>query len=262
MNISNATELGTRDRQEDRAAFIDAADDGIFFFVADGHGGSEVSVKLHQRIPVLIGEQFAELDMQGNIFYDRPKPNITLMFEWLFSRLNAETETAYQGATLSVVHVDRDFTKATVAILGDSPVVIRCSKLGGASVLRVGPMHNARTNFRDRIEAELKGGIYFGGYLYPDELSNHGLQLTRCFGDAQFSKVLNREPEIFEAMLDESSWVLLGSDGLFDPGHEKMTEEIFNVAELIESGSNAIDLVQRAVNSETGDNATAILVRK
>jgi len=44
--------------------------------------------------------------------------------------------------------------------------------------------------------AQRYGGVYYGGYLEDPQLPGTGVQMTRCLGDADLARVLNREPEI------------------------------------------------------------------
>jgi len=70
--------------------------------------------------------------------------------------------------------------------------------------------------------------------------------------------VLNREPEIFRLPLGPESFVLVASDGVFDPSHA--TSQSTVIADKIENGAGAQELVDAALAVPTNDNVTAILV--
>ncbi len=88
-----------------------------------------------------------------------------------------------------------------------------------------------------------------------------GLQMTRALGDATLSKVLDRTPEVSVRLLGAGSFVLVATDGAFDPGHNNTNGAIDEVVNLIESGNEAQEIVDRALEIPTRDNVTALLVR-
>src|SRR5205085_1169323 len=65
------------------------------------------------------------------------------------------------GSTLSAVYISPDKKVAHVAILGDSPVIIRDSR----GEWNLSPLHNARTNLEERTAALAQGARYSEGYL-------------------------------------------------------------------------------------------------
>jgi serine/threonine protein phosphatase PrpC len=88
---------------------------------------------------------------------------------------------------------------------------------------------------------------------------SHGLQMTRALGDVACAKFLNRVPEVFTIYLGD--WLLIGSDGLFDPSH--LSGDAYDdVLACIRNGNSAEDLVRQAVALPTRDNVTAILWRR
>ena len=85
--------------------------------------------------------------------------------------------------------------------------------------------------------------------------------MTRAFGDADMDSALLREPEVFELPIGKDSFVLVGTDGLFDPSHQS-SESAKEIAALADIATNeAKNLVSYSVQKPTGDNVTAILVR-
>jgi len=58
-----------------------------------------------------------------------------------------------------------------------------------------------------------------------------------------------------------SSFVLLATDGAFDPSHYQFEESAKTVISMCEHGLDAQAVVNRAVNAQTGDNVTCILAR-
>lgn len=240
-NPSYDSVQGGRFYQEDR--FVIHCHRGILMAVADGHRDSSVS----SWCKTMLSKHFRE-------HYSGKDASVAL--QEVFASLHQETRSNDGGSTLSTVFITPDKQKVFVGTLGDSPVVIR-DKSG---LVVVSAEHNARTNPAELEAAKLKGARFDGFYIYPPGL-DHGLQLTRALGDADFDTVLNREPEVRSAELGKNSFVLVASDGLIDPAHEDTAEQIDRLVGLIDKGATAKDLVQDALNRNTGDNATAILWR-
>jgi serine/threonine protein phosphatase PrpC len=117
-----------------------------------------------------------------------------------------------------------------------------------------------RSNPIEAEAAKAKGGIIANGYLYSG-ISRGGLQMSRALGDKHLASVLSRTPDLFTVPFDaKTGWILVASDGLFDPSHELQPHES-NIIDLIDQGGSAVDLVEHAVKVPTYDNATAILAR-
>jgi serine/threonine protein phosphatase PrpC len=84
--------------------------------------------------------------------------------------------------------------------------------------------------------------------------------MGRALGDAELSPILSHEPEISQ-VFPVGEWLLIGSDGIFDPAHYDFKEAAEEIILAIELGDDAPRLVERAVAKPTRDNATCILVR-
>lgn len=242
-----ATAQGARSHQEDRHVIVRqsimcGADWGWRLAVMDGHGGSEC---VDFCKPCL--EEFFEADLMIN--------NPAVLRQAIKVVIN-KTMAFYSGCTLSVVWISEPNAIAHVAHMGDSLVAIK-----GTRGLRLSTEHNIRTNEQERLAIIERGGrcdsqnMYF---IHP--ASGNGLQPTRGLGDAEFSQWLSREPETFSVRLDDSSFVLLATDGLLDPSHRKSREEqMSSITRLVDEGANAQDLVNDALRRRTGDNVTVVL---
>lgn len=250
MRPSHASVFGGRSHQEDRflveriaveTARISSC--GWLFGVMDGHNGSGVA-------------DFAAATLREYFSHDLLATNgfIVKALRSTVARLNEETRHQDAGSTLSMVYVPDDEACAYVAVLGDSPVVIRDAE----GKLYVGPEHNARSNEKELKGALARGARFDGGYLFdPKQEGYYGLQLTRALGDAPLDRILRREPEIARVKLGEGGWILVATDGLLDPSHTKSADRLKSLVLRIEIGEEAESLVMRCL----GDNATAILWR-
>lgn len=236
--ITSATAVGLRPYQEDRHV-IHSTDHGTLLAILDGHGGDEAAAIGQNSIPHL----------WDGAFSGDPAAALASVVKSLADL----TQDYRSGAALSLVFIPADSKAAHIAILGDAPVV---AALPDGST-HVSPEHNVRTNDAERKAAQGRGGIYQNGYICK---GYNGLQMSRALGDASLQPVVSQEPEIYSVDID--GFVVVASDGVFDPGHYNSSSEIKEVVSLVRSGANAQDLVDRAVKKKTGDNATAIVFRK
>lgn len=242
---NTATDKGTRQYQEDRYVVIRhdiPQEKGWLLAVMDGHCGSEVA-------------EFCEQNLE-NLFKTlvHKSENIGPMPAQLMKILVKETRHISAGSTISLVYISETKAWAYVAVLGDSPVIIK-----GEAGLWISPEHNIRTNEQDKKSVLKKGAVYHNGYMFDPD-GNSGLQLTRALGDFNLDRYLIRDPEIFSVKLNEHSFILVASDGLVDPGHEN--KDIANLVKIIENNGTARDLVNDALRRKTGDNVTAVLWRQ
>ena len=248
-NVTYATAKGGRPYQEDRFVTGEIGVPGNtvanVLAVMDGHGGSDCA----ERIATML------VDTLDNACDDAP--DVPTMMRLAVKRLVEETDKEQSGSTMSLVlieHVKSAHFVAHVAVIGDSPVMIG----NHAGVYFVAPGHNVRSNLEERKAAVDRGGVYEDGYIW-DPMLRAGLQMSRLFGDALFGSILSREPDCYSIGLGEKSFVLVASDGIFDPNPEdpKEIEEYIHVK--IRNGADADDLVADALAQMTQDNATAVL---
>lgn len=250
--ITWATHKGNRGHQEDRV-YIHSDNDGTLLAIFDGHGGDEVSQFCANATRIAF----------DTVAVNPSLPTIEDKLRGLFKYLALHTNSMSAGSTATIAFIPPLNNKIWVGVLGDSPVIVKIDK----NQIWKGPEHNVRSNPEEARLAKMRGCTIYGGYMYAPRpayggLSAGGLQLSRAFGDADMGDAVLREPEIFELPLTESSFILLGSDGLLDPSHES-SSNASTVTNLIESRPNveAQDLVNWAVSVPTNDNASAILVR-
>lgn len=242
MKITTATAQGNREYQEDRF-LVHSTGWGKLAAVMDGHGGDSVSQIVLEALPNLWDVAF-----QNGL---RPVP---VVIQEVVASLDTLTEHYGPGSTLSLVFVPDEPGLIHGATVGDSPVVA-----DAATGLFIGPDHNARSNPSERDAALARGGFYHGGYLYQTSYGS-GLQMARALGDASLGRVVSKTPELF-VIKNPQSFVLLATDGVFDPSHSVTEQQIQNVVDIIHRGGDAQALVDSAVQRKTQDNATAVLIK-
>lgn len=252
-SVNVAAAKGSRDYQEDRH-FTSEHTDGILLAVFDGHGGSESS---HEAMRCFDRLFWASLEF----FNGDPKRALHDSVKQLAVRL-ADWES---GSTLSVVYIPTNGDTVFTAVLGDSPIIIKSESrdetLGITHYTTwVGPDHNIRSNPAEREAAEARGGYCDGAYLYRN-MHSQGLQMARALGDSHLRGVISTEPEINEVPIVGHGFILVATDGLFDPAHRKFEASKQVMLELIRLGATAEDLVERALARDLHDNVTAILAR-
>lgn len=244
FTLTQASEKGRRPYQEDRSVVYWVPDEGYLLATFDGHGGSECADWCAKNLVEIYHVTREEFD------------NETDVISGIFNLLNAGTDTMGPGCAASIAFIPKDASKAVVGILGDAPVLIKQAD----GTLWRSPEHNVRTNKEEASAAVKRGGFVQSGYLFVRaSISASGLQMSRALGDRWLGPVLNREPEIFTLPLNSNSWVLVGTDGLFDPSHATNPSTI--IAAAIEAGADAEQLVKNALAVPTGDNVTAILMK-
>lgn len=253
LQITHQTAQGNRDYQEDRwvvekLVLGNGVDSSTVLAVMDGHGGSEVSQ--------LLSERFMQILAQVGLSPADENPNLQDVLAITVTTLGEMTKNMEAGSTLSVVVISSADGKAYVAVVGDSPVIIKDAH----GNLNISPEHNARSNAAEREAAIARGAWYDGTYLYSPE-SGHGLQMSRSLGDRDLGSFLSRSPDIYSVDLGMDSYVIVASDGLLDPAHASTASAVQHIAKLMDEGADADVLVQDALERQTGDNVTAIVAK-
>ena len=162
-----------------------------------------------------------------------------------------------RGTTLSLVYVPDGEDRLHIGVIGDSPVIL--ARKDGT--FHISPEHNARTNEAERKGAEQRGGVFENGYMY-NRSKGMGLQMTRDIGCHAMGDVLLRYPDIYELKVHDGDVLILGSDGLLDPAHSRNYKDAKRLVKLDLDGAKAQDLVNDALDRETGDNVSVIVYKQ
>ncbi|VVB73833.1 Protein phosphatase 2C [uncultured archaeon] len=249
-NISAATATGGRSHQEDFYLFDDLSMKGIknghgqMIAVLDGHNGPETAERAFKALYGVFGVTLA-----------MHKGDVTAAMKDAVSKLSWMTEEKKAGSTLSFVYIPDGQRIAYVAVIGDSPVII----LDKNNKVNVSPEHNVRSNPAELERARKKGAYYDSGYIMSP--MGGGLQMSRALGDKDIAHILDREPDVYSVPLGSRSFIIVGTDGLFDPGHYDTAAQIGRAVVFTLNGAGAKELVQDALDRKTCDNVTAIVWR-
>jgi serine/threonine protein phosphatase PrpC len=241
---TSATHVGLRGYQEDRF-FTVSCPKGLLIGVFDGHGGQQVSHLASEKFPGIFADEITE-----------PKATPRTALKKAINKLHSLTRHLNPGSTLSLAYIPYRGNTVTCAILGDSPIVIKDAE----GKINIGPEHNVRTNYEERRAAEERGGIVLNGYLCAS-FSGGGLQMARALGNYHLNRVLSRVPDIYTVKVNQDSFVIVATDGVFDPSHYNFAVAAESIVKLVEEGAEAQAIVDRAVAMPTGDNATALVAR-
>lgn len=243
--VSCVTEQGPRRYQEDR--FVNIVFQNLncncrLLSVMDGHAGLFVAEICAEKI--------------GSLFILENAEQAETALRNLINDLNKETSDCFEGSTLSMACIQEDQSKVSIAILGDSPVVV----FDNSGQLHISPEHNVRSNLKEREAVISRGGVYEQGYIFSDRDLYHGLQMSRALGDAYLGNVISHEPEIYS--INNPVWILVSSDGIFDPNHSGSETLFEEIREFAERHASAQDIMKWAKSRGLQDNATAIVWRK
>ena len=241
---TSATHKGQRPYQEDRF-FTVSCPKGLLIGVFDGHGGEHVSHLASEEFPGIFADEITE-----------PKATPRKALKKAIKKIVSMTQSNAAGSTLSLAYIPYRGGTVTCAVMGDSPIIIKDAK----GEINIGPEHNVRTNAAERKAAEDRGGFVSGGYLCAS-FSGGGLQMARALGNYHLNRVLSREPEIYTVKVNKDSFIIVASDGVFDPSHYNFEVAAEAVVKMVEEGAEAQAIVDRAVAMPTGDNASAIVAR-
>ena len=243
-SITHADAKGAREYMEDKHFILELFPEGNLLAVFDGHGGPEAAARAH----LIFSVEFTDaLRFFNGDTYRALSDSI---------KCAAIELSEYEaGTTLSAVFIPAEGDVVHTAVLGDSPILI--SGIGG---IWVGPDHNVRTNPAEREAAEARGGYCDGNYVFRN-MHSMGLQMARALGDSHLKGILSTEPEMSTVPLHNAGFILVATDGLFDPTHRGFEVSKKQVLELIRRGHEADALVADALLRQTNDNVTAILAR-
>src|ERR1035438_6900517 len=221
-SVNVAAEKGNRDYMEDRYISYDKPE-GILLAVFDGHGGYEAANWAWANFPK---QFFASLAFFKEEFPSEKQ--VTWAFRDSIKQLAIALSEHEAGTTLSALFIPTEGEMAYTAVLGDSPIII-----GGVDGHWTGPDHNVRSNPAEREAAEARGGYCDGAYLYRN-MHSMGLQMARALGDSHLKGVLSTEPEIDTVAMGKTGFVLVATDGLFDPTHHGFEKSKAVVLALID----------------------------
>ena len=240
--VTHATATGRRGAQEDRCAVV-RLETGWALAVIDGHGGSGAAQAAADAFEDAIRNSLE----RGGGGEATVRDTIAALYH--------VTADFTDGASATVACVDEGAGRLAVAVLGDSPAIVR--EASGQMV--IGPIHNTFFAPEDAAAAQARGAVRVGPYLC-DERTGEGVNLTRTIGDAKLT-FLGRDPDTFSAELGPGSFVLVASDGIFTASASTPDALAERMGRLVGGGGDAGLVVYDALACESDDNVTAVVWR-
>jgi serine/threonine protein phosphatase PrpC len=236
--IGVAADVGHRSHMEDRWA-VQAASDGLFVAVYDGHGGSRVAER-------------AAADLHVAVFHGlRAGLHPADALRQAFGELEASTASADCGSTVAALLLTG--ATLTTAHVGDSRVV----RVGGAAV------ESLTRDHRLEVAEERARVVRMGARLEPPYVvrGDRGLMMTRSLGDRWFRPVgVTAEPEIGRYTLGADDLALVtATDGLWDVLDVEAAARTVRPAANAQAAADA--LIATALAELARDNITVVVVR-
>lgn len=258
--IKHRDEVDTARNTDDSTALAEAASHA-FYAIFDGHGGVAAAEFASSVLLEYICEQ--------HHFLSDPQSAMTAAFlrtDWEYFQLSQHTESAkafgLAGTTALAAIVSGNLL--VVANAGDSRAVLSRS---GKAVELSSDHKPCSTDERTRIcEA--------GGFVCCEDRINGELTVSRAIGDYHLTNLkvcknnalegpLTAEPDIRSHQLDEKDeFMLMACDGLWDVVSSQAA--VTYAASRLRQDNNAAqcaqDLVQYAIDLNSGDNVSVIVV--
>ena len=215
------------------------------FSIFDGHGGDFVAKYLKENFATFLQNSIKvnySLNFRGIL-------NNT--FESIDKSLEKFEEAENCGSTAVVVILNNN--DIYCANVGDS----KCFYLNKNNVVQLTEDHNCK-NQKEREELKKKGILIFQNRVFGS------LSLTRTMGDLEFKKEgMTCVPFIKKIFLDKDdvNYIIIASDGIWDVVNEEKLFEIYKGLKNGNSEEFCNLLVDYAMNNDSNDNISCIVLR-
>ncbi|KAE9616999.1 hypothetical protein Lal_00034141 [Lupinus albus] len=214
------------------------------FAIFDGHSGHNVPDYLRSH---LFDNILKEPD-----FWTEPLDAVKRAYTMTDSTILEKSGELGKGGSTAVTAILVNCQLLIVANIGDSRAVI-CQN-GVAKPLSVD--HEPTTEYED---IKNRGGFVSN---FPGDVPRVDGQLavSRAFGDKSLKKHLSSEPFVtMETIDDDAEFVILASDGLWKVMSNQ--EAVDAIREIKDARSAAKHLTEEALNRESSDDISCVVVR-
>jgi len=249
-SVTRAIVSGPRSEPEDRSTvfYFDKPKlnlKGHLLATMEGHGGNKIAELCKRKIERVFSLALLDAD------------HIQETLQRVISELHEETKHLSEGASLSIACILESQAKVTPAILGHLPIIV----IDEDNKVNVSPIHNVRTNLKERRAARNRGGLYKKCAIWKHGTSC-GLKFSRALGNAAMGNVISHEPEIY--MIERPKLVLTATRGFLDLSSCDSKKRLEVIVGIMLSGGDAQTLMRWANIREGGleSNATVILWKK
>jgi serine/threonine protein phosphatase PrpC len=132
------------------------------------------------------------------------------------------------GSTLSAAFLPENTASLHICTIGDSPLIVRKQS---------GEVH-----------------------IYPDDPEIFGQTVKKSFG-SKTNIDLIREGDYYEIDIAAGDCILIATDGIYNKTPGRIRQQSETLMEHIQQGADAAWIVNNALQRETGDNVTAIVIK-
>lgn len=266
-NIDIYSTKGQRDYMEDYTS-VESFKNFTVVMVCDGHAGHEIAKKTSETLPILILSRLTNtIDKNSSsIFVAEQIQDIVV--EWAYSIREFNS-----GSTLTGVVLDDNTQKLYIFNIGDSRT---CFKMSNASfIYKLLRNHKSQQNCVDQISTnffcttdhdhtdtrELCRVKSEGGEIARSRL-NGVLSMTRSLGDSGVGDGLSFIPDVYWTKIaDLRGPIVMMSDGVYEPQLYDCPDFTMHTIYDIGVESGAKHIVKAAVEKNSQDNITAVVVR-
>jgi serine/threonine protein phosphatase PrpC len=247
MHFSFNSTQGRRPHHEDRASYFSLPEAKVFC-IFDGHGGEGTAQYLQDHVMKAFVDA---MQRQGRVNAIKQMQDV---IKFCIFTLSTETSKFSSGSTLSMVVIpseDLGGEGIYTVVIGDSPIwCFECYP--DVELWNYGTTHNLKENAVELLAARERGGVDFSGTFYANRIFNpngDALALGRALGDADFGKIISKEPEIDHFPTPKR--ILLMSDGLI---------EYPDFLPINDKALTATMLTDAAYKAGSRDNLTAFVI--
>ena len=251
--VGEATHLGRRNYQEDRARVEQLRADLLYLAVFDGHGGESCAEYCHQNFHRHILHHL-EREQDLDVVLRKSFHDVNRSFERWGQGPGKKESPGSSGSTATVCLL-QDQHKLTIGHCGDSRAIL--SRGGRARALT--------SDHCPTVPGEAARIKEAGGHIVQDSIGrtmvNGRLTMTRSIGDLELKKFgVTAEPAVTELRVrhGKDQFLVLISDGI---SWVLQDQEIVDSINKCESAQDAATrLVDHALLYSCQDNATALVL--
>lgn len=251
-----------RTYMEDYSKAIDKFADNkslSFFIICDGHGGSETSSFVINKLPELFESEIRKIGiLKSNHLIEKAYIEA---FDKCDKAVNTFQWSIYSGTTCSSIFIMRFINKISLvtANIGDSSVIYINPKKDISKILTI----DDKVSNADEIE-RIKS---LGGFISNGRLCGQ-LAISRSFGDSNLKGGgLISVPHVcnFDISVEDinDSYVILASDGIWDEISSKDLLEYSKEVNNFDSSSKVLGerILKEAIKKGSTDNISVIVVK-
>lgn len=235
----------------------------LYLSLFDGHGGSEIAKYCKDNLSIILSKSMSSLnkvlDNINNVsFSERERQligNIFLFLKSAFLKTDENSKilkNSNSGSTalLNFIVSDNGRRHLFTANLGDT----------SSYIINTHYIKKISTDHLCNIQSESIRILSSNGFIYNNRV-NGELIVTRAFGDHKLKAYgVIADPSIHHTLInDNDTWLVMGSDGVWDVVTESDLKEIFGNVKSSDEFTKA--LIKLALLKGSKDNISCVVVK-